>query len=373
MKIGFDAKRAFFNRSGLGNYSRHALQLLAQYYPDHSYVLYTPSLDNPLDFEMPQAQIQGPQGWKNRKLKSLWRSLWMAKDLNRDGIDLFHGLSNQLPKNIAHFGGKTIVTIHDLIFLRYPELYKKADRMIDTRKFRHAAEQADRVISVSEQTKADLVDFFDIPAAKIDVVYQGCHAVFQQKVSKDAQESLRKKYQLPQDFLLSVGTIEARKNVGIVVEALQKQGIDVPLVVVGQPTPYLDEIKALINAKSGPKVNVVFLHEVPLADLPGLYQMAQVFIYPSLFEGFGIPIIEALFSDTPVITSQGSCFPESGGDAAYYIDPHQAESVAEAIQKVLNDSELQDDMIARGQRHRQQFTDQEVAKNLMQVYQKVME
>ena len=368
MKIGFDAKRAFFNRSGLGNHSRNTLQLLAQYYPEHAYVLYTPSTKDTLDFTMPNAHIREPQGWANRKLKSLWRSLWMAKDLTRDEIDLFHGLSNQLPKNIQKFKGKTVVTIHDLIFLRYPELYKKADRMIDTRKFRHAAESADKVISVSEQTKADLVDFFDISPHKIEVVYQGCHAIFQQKVSVKAQESLQQKYQLPSDFLLSVGTIEARKNIGIVVQALQKHRIDMPLVVVGQPTPYLEEVKALMDTTT----QVILLHQVPLADLPGLYQMAKVFVYPSLFEGFGIPIIEALFSDTPVITSEGSCFPESGGDAAHYIDPTNVDSVAEGIQQVLSDRSLQEDMIARGQSHRRQFTDQEVAKNLMRVYQEVM-
>ncbi|HAS42997.1 MAG TPA: glycosyl transferase family 1 [Microscillaceae bacterium] len=368
MKIGFDAKRAFFNRSGLGNYSRNMLQLLAQYYPEHAYVLYTPSTKDTLDFTMPNAHIQEPLGWANRKLKSLWRSLWMAKDLNRDDIDLFHGLSNQLPKNIEKFKGKTIVTIHDLIFLRYPELYKKADRMIDTRKFRHAAESANKVISVSEQTKADLVDFFDINPDKIEVVYQGCHAIFQQKASVEAQTKLQQKYQLPADFLLSVGTIEARKNIGIVVQALQKHHIDIPLVVVGQPTPYLEEVKALMDDTT----NVIFLHQVPLADLPGLYQMAKAFIYPSLFEGFGIPIVEALFSDTPVITSEGSCFPESGGDAAYYIDPTNIESVGEGIQKVLSDSSLQTKMIEKGQHHRQQFTDQEIANNLMKVYQEVM-
>lgn len=368
MKIGFDAKRAFFNRSGLGNYSRNTLLLLAEYYPDHEYLLYTPSAKDTLDFNLPNAILKTPQGWTNRKLKSLWRSLWMAKDLARDQVGLFHGLSNQLPKNIQKFKGKSVVTIHDLIFLRYPELYKKADRMIDTRKFRHAAENADRVISVSEQTKADLVDFFEISAQKIDVVYQGCHPIFQQKASQEIKEQLREKYQLPQNFILSVGTIEARKNIGVVVQALQKHTIDIPLVVVGQPTPYLEEVKAMAQ----PKAPVIFLHQVPLQDLPVLYQLAKVFIYPSLFEGFGIPIVEALFSDTPVITSQGSCFPESGGEAAYYIDPNEVDSVAEGIREVLDDSALQQSMITKGQSHRLKFTDKVVAQNMMQVYQEVL-
>lgn len=371
MKIGFDAKRAFFNRSGLGNYSRNTLQMLAHFYPEHSYYLYTPSTEGALDFRLNDAIIRKPQGWTNKKLKSLWRSLWMAKDLQRDGIELFHGLSNQLPKNIDKFGGKTIVTIHDLIFLRYPKLYKKADRMIDTRKFRHAAETADRVIAVSKQTKADLLSFFQIPSEKIEVVYQGCHQAFGQKVSRNVEQHLRKKYNLPQDFILSVGTIEARKNIGIVIKALQKASIDIPLVVVGKPTPYLDTLKMGL-ASNAQKIKVLFLHEVPMSDLPGLYQMAQLFIYPSIFEGFGIPILEALHSDTPVITSQGGCFPESGGDAARYIDPYEADSVAEGIQEVLTNTTLQEAMIAKGQQHRQKFQDEVITQHLMQVYKQVL-
>ncbi|WP_299457729.1 glycosyltransferase family 1 protein [uncultured Microscilla sp.] len=372
MKIGFDAKRAFFNHSGLGNYSRNMLQLLAQHYPEHQYHLYTPSNQDTISFELQGAPIiKTPQGWTNRKLKSLWRSLWMAKDLQRDGIDLFHGLSNQLPKNIGKFKGKSVVTIHDLIFLRYPTLYKKADRMIDTRKFRHAAQAANRVIAVSKQTKADLIDFMHIPAEKISVVYQNCHSSFSKLVSKEEKTQLSTTYHLPQNYMLSVGTIEARKNIGIVIEALQKGAIDMPLVVVGSPTPYLDSLKASI-AQNPPKAPVIFLHNVPLKHLPGLYQMAQLFVYPSIFEGFGIPILEALHSNTPVVTSQGSCFPESGGNAAQYIDPHNVESVIDVLNKVLNDNALQKQMIALGQQHLQQFMGDKLAQDLMQVYQYVL-
>lgn len=373
MKIGFDAKRAFFNRSGLGNYSRNMLQLLTQHYSQHEYYLYTPSDKNTISFDLSkQPIIKIPQGWANRKLKSLWRSLWMAKDLQRDSIDLFHGLSNQLPKNIEKFTGKSVVTIHDLIFLRYPELYKKADRIIDTRKFSHAAKMADRVIAVSQQTKNDLVDFLQIPADKISVVYQNCHTSFEQLLDTEQLESFRVEHRLPKDYILSVGTIEARKNIGIVIEALQKGEIDTPLVVVGSPTPYLNQLKELIAQKTF-KPTVIFLHHVSLHNLPSLYQMAKVFVYPSIFEGFGIPILEALHSNTPVITSQGSCFPESGGDAALYIDPHNVDSVIDALNKVLNDTELQQDMIRKGQQHRKKFAGNKIAHDLMAVYQQVMD
>ena len=368
-------KEHFLIEAGLGNYSRNMLQLLTRHYPEHDYYLYTPSSKDTIDFVLPDeanAIIRTPEGWLDRKLKSLWRSLWMAKDLQRDDIELFHGLSNQLPKNIGKYQVRSVVTIHDLIFLRYPELYKKADRMIDTRKFRHAAETADRVIAVSKQTKADLVSFFDIPDQKIDVVYQDCHTVFSQTVSNETKQQIRAKYNLPQDFILSVGTIEVRKNIGIVVQALQKANIDMPLVIVGKPTPYLDTVKSYI-INDAQKSKVIFLHEVPLADLPGLYQMAQLFVYPSIFEGFGIPVIEALHSDTPVITSKGGCFSESGGDAAYYIDPQSVDSVVQGIQTVLGSTTLQQEMIAKGQQHRLNFASDKLAHDLMQVYTKILD
>ncbi len=373
MKIGFDAKRAFFNRSGLGNYSRNMLQLLAQHYPQHQYYLYTPSDKDTISFDLSTPPIiKTPQGWANRKLKSLWRSLWMAKDLQHDNIDLFHGLSNQLPKNIGKFTGKSVVTIHDLIFLRYPELYKKADRLIDTRKFSHAAQTADRVIAVSQKTKEDLVNFLKIPAEKISVVYQNCHASFEQLLDAKQLEKFRVEQNLPQEYILSVGTIEARKNIGIVIKALQKGDIDIPLVVVGSPTPYLDQLKESI-AQTPTKAPVIFLHHVPLSHLPSLYQLAKIFVYPSIFEGFGIPILEALHSNTPVITSQGSCFPESGGDAAQYINPHNVDSVIDVLNKVLHDNTLQQEMINKGQQHRKQFAGNKLAHDLMQVYLEVME
>jgi glycosyltransferase involved in cell wall biosynthesis len=297
---------------------------------------------------------------------NLWRRFGIISDLKRDQIKVFHGLSGELPVGLDKAGIKSVVTIHDLLFLRYPEFYSFIDRNIYYRKFKHAAEAADTVIAISEQTKRDIVQYLDIPESKITVVYQGCHQAFKERYSATQKEALIKKYQLPKQFILNVGTVEARKNILVAVKALKN--IDTTLVLVGRKTAYSKEILTFI-AQNNLDKKVIFLAGLSPEELAMLYQLADLFIYPSLFEGFGIPIIEALFSNTPVITSVGSCFPEAGGPSSCYINPTSVDEVAEAIRKILGDKALQQKMVEDGNAYAQTFTDEIIAKNLLKVYQ----
>ena len=183
MRIGFDAKRAFSNNTGLGNYSRDAIRILSDYFPDNKYFLYTPkNYNNPrLSFiaDRKNTFIRTPESLLDRALKTYWRSKSVVNDLFTNKIDIFHGLSNELPIAIENTSIKTVVTIHDLIFIRYPHLFKTIDRKIYYRKFKSACQRADKIIAVSEQTKRDIIDFFSISAYRISVVYQGCNTVFQ--------------------------------------------------------------------------------------------------------------------------------------------------------------------------------------------------
>jgi glycosyltransferase involved in cell wall biosynthesis len=222
------------------------------------------------------------------------------------------------------------------------------------------------VIAISEQTKRDIVQYLGIPESKITVVYQGCHQAFKERYSATQKEALIKKYQLPKQFILNVGTIEARKNILVAVKALKN--IDTTLVLVGRKTAYTKEITTFI-AENKLEQKVIFLQGLTPEELAILYQLADLFIYPSLFEGFGIPIIESLFSKTPVITSIGSCFPEAGGPSTYYINPTSVDDVAEAIRKILGDKALQQKMGEDGHVYAQKFTDETIAKNLIKVYQ----
>lgn len=371
MRIGFDAKRAFFNRSGLGNYSRFIIQSLLKYHEGISCYLYTPKSKNVINFlpESNNVQVVEPRQFLHKKASSYWRSIAMSKDMVKDNIEIFHGLSGEIPKNVTQTNIKSVVTIHDLIFLRYPELYKRIDRKIYENKFRHACSHADKIIAISEQTKQDIIHYFGTDEKKIEVIYQSCHERFQTEAKAELKEEVENTYDLPEKYLLYVGTIEKRKNLLSIVKALYKGEIDMPLVIIGKKTAYYEEVAEYIRENL--IENVIFLSGVPNEHLPALYQMAQVFIYPSVFEGFGIPILEALYSKIPVITSKGSCFPEAGGPGSIYVQPDSVEEISEAILKVLKDSSLRSEMIREGYTHAQNFEHSKLTNQLVNLYTKL--
>ena len=371
MKIGYDAKRLFFNTSGLGNYSRSLAGQMTARYPDDEYTLFTPKLGNPCGFRVPEGvAVVGPDGFLSRKLPSLWRSYRMGGSIRRRGIELFHGLSNELPADIRRSGARSVVTLHDIIFVHLPELYKAADRRLYTQKYKSSCFNADRVIAISLRTKDDLVNLWNVPEEKIDVVYQGCNPVYYEPVPEEAKAAVRAKYGLPERYILSVGTIEERKNLFLTVEAMALGKIDVDLVACGRPTPYLDKIRAFAR-KSGIEHRLHFFHDVTFAELPAFYQMAELLVYTSLYEGFGIPILEAFESGIPVVTSRGGVFPETGGDAAWYVDPHSAESMADALRTILGDADTRAGMVRRGAAYALNFRDETVARNIRAVYDKL--
>jgi len=220
------------------------------------------------------------------------------------------------------------------------------------------------------RTKKDIIDFFNIPKDKIHVVYQTCNRIFFDAVHEEQKAAIRAKYELPKDYILIVGTIEERKNLLNLVKAIHNLQIGLHLVVVGKETPYAISVKEHIEKN---KIeNVWFLKKVPTQDLPALFQMASVFVYPSLFEGFGIPVLEALYSKTPVVTSKGSCFTEAGGPHTLYVDPHSPEEIGNAIAKILSDNKLRTTMVEEGYKYAQNFRPEIIAQNLMRVYKKVL-
>ncbi|NJM94532.1 MAG: glycosyltransferase family 4 protein [Cytophagales bacterium] len=360
MHIGFEAKRLFTNQTGLGNYSRFVVEALATYFPQHHYHLYTPEMGKLEEASRimglpPVRTILPPGPWKSLAMQSFWRSFVLGPSLSSRAHhdQVFHGLSNELPYYISS-KIKTVVTIHDLLFLRYPQLYKMVDVRIYLTKTKYAVQRADQIIAVSQQTKEDLMEFLGADGQKIAVIHQGCHAIFREKVSEEYKDKIRKKYQLPEGYVLNVGTVEERKNARLILEALVSQKLDYPLVIVGRRTAYQRELERyMARHKLGHRVRI--LNDVPLAELPALYQMAQLFVYPSLFEGFGIPNLEAQHSGLPVITSQGAAFSESAGPHSLYISPQNADELAEALQKVMSDSALQRKMASQGAQYVERF------------------
>ena len=370
MNIGFDAKRFFLNNTGLGNYSRDLIKGLLELNSANDYFLFTPEevINSRTKFiqEFHHVEVISPNSFY-KKFKSYWRSVRLEKVLKKYKIDVYHGLSHEIPRNNRIDKIKYVVTIHDLIFIRYPENYSLFDRKIYTQKVKYACKNADVIIAISEQTKRDLIEFLTVDEEKIKVVYQTCSSIFDTELDFRVQNLVKKKYNLPSKFMLSVGTIEKRKNLELVIRAMSKMHTDIPLVVVGKKTKYIAEIEKEVE-KYNLKKKVIFLDEIEFIELPELYQSASLFLYPSVFEGFGIPVLEAIYSKTPVIAATGSCLEEAGGPDSIYVDPANYIDLAVQIDKVLGDENLQTEMKENGYKYAKNFSLEKQAKEMMEIY-----
>lgn len=341
INIGLDAKRLFLNLTGLGNYSRYILDTLLQFRPDDHFYLYTPKVKPNKRaehyFGHPAIDIIQPRGiMKLPLLNNIWRSSQVVNDPSFEKLDIFHGLSHELPLHIpSHI--KKFVTVHDLIFYRYPQFYSAIDVITYKHKLRSACERADKIMAISEQTRRDIIDFLHIPSEKITVVYQGCHDQFRKTVTQDEKERIKLEYRLPDTYILNVATIEERKNAAGLIRAYAQipKSRRIPLVIIGRATSYIKKVNGEIE-KYGLQGEVIFIHAVDFSALPAIYQMASVFVYPSLFEGFGIPLLEAAESGIPVITSTGSCFGEAAGPNAVYVNPLDAVELGNTISEIIS-------------------------------------
>lgn len=371
MRIGFDAKRAFNNRRGLGNYSRETLRILTTLSPEHQYYLFTPRTDPSIGFACPiNAQLVMPKA-KGSWPQSVWRTWGIAKEAKQQQLDLYHGLSHELPYGIEKTGIRTVLTMHDLLYLSHPEFFSAFDRTMYRKKYLHSCRVADRIVAISEQTRRDLLEQTDTPADKIEVVYQGCHPRFRQQVSEEAKRRFKEQYRLPEDFLLNVAAIEPRKNQLLLLKAMEAGRFDLPLVIAGQETPYLETLRQYAR-QHGLEHRVYWLPDLPGDVLPTLYQSATVFVFPSLYEGFGIPVVEALTSGLPVIAATGSCLEESGGPGSLYCAPTDEAEWAERIAEVVENETKRNTMIQLGLTYSERFSDQAIHQQLIQIYQNLV-
>ena len=357
MKIGYDAKRVFHNWRGLGNYGRNLVCGLHDVAPENDYVLFTPPIidQRGIDWkkENNQFEVISPKGFFSKSFPSMWRR-YLGKEISGVNCDLFHGLSHEVPYGIDTKKTKSIVTIHDLIFLRYPEFFPWIDRKVYLAKIKHACRFSDKVIAICQQTKDDLIYYLKVKPEKIEIAYQSCDPIFYERLSSSTIDECLRKYDITKKYFLYVGALDPRKNLINLIEAYGHFGTSCDLVIVGNGLKHkellLEKIK-LLNLEDHIKI----LSDVPSSDLPALYQGALTFCFPSFFEGFGIPIIEAMMSRVPVITSLGSCFPEVAGPGALYINPNSSYEIAKAMDKLYSDQSLYDDLVRMGTEHVNKF------------------
>jgi glycosyltransferase involved in cell wall biosynthesis len=373
MRLGFDAKRALNNFTGLGNHARILLNAMMRDFPENDYLLFSPKAKTELFNELQGAFKLHLSGTGRGPFKQggLWRSWGITNDLLEERVALYHGLSNELPFNIHRSGIKTVVTIHDLIFLKHTEQYPFLDRQIYELKTRYAAKHAHKIIAVSHETKADLVHFYNVPEKKVEVIYPSVDIAFQSNKTPDF--TAIEKYKLPAKYILNVGSFFPRKNHSKLIEAFAriKDKIEEDLVLIGSNGSIKKEIETLI-AKNQLENRVKIISGATNQDLPAIYQKASAFVFPSLYEGFGAPVLEALFSKVPVIASKGNAIEEAGGPRSLFVDPSSADELAAAILKVLSDSALRKEMIEAGYAHAQKMTDKVFAEKVMGVYSSLM-
>lgn len=376
MRIGFDGKRAVFNNTGLGNYSRLLVEVLAKRYPEHEYILYTPQ-DRPNSrleplLKLPNVSLRTPDTALGRATSPIWRIQGVASQLAREKIDLIHGLSGELPLNAATLPMPGVVTIHDLIFRHYPDCYNTIDRKIYDYKFMRAARNASRVLAISECTKRDIVNFYDIDPEKIDVVYQGCHAQFKRTPTREEISAVRAKYSINRPYIICVGTIEKRKNQILPLRGMRGLSDELDLVLVGRRTSYartLDQYIRQFNMWE----RVKFIEHVDFADLPALYAGAFCSTYPSHYEGFGIPVIESLSVGAPVVVATGSCLEEAGGPDTPAVNPYDVEEWVNTMKELIEFPTARRNIAAKGREYVKRFNDLNMAEGTMAVYNRALD
>lgn len=314
MRIGFDAKRYFNNITGLGNYSRWLIDNLNNQIPQSIFLFHSDkSFDQEKDFNVitPRYSL----------LKAIWRSWLVTKNLKKEKIDIYHGLSNEIPFGIHKTGIKSVVTIHDLINKRYPENYQLIDRWIYDLKLRYAQKYADVIITVSEQTKKDIIKYYNTNETKIKVIPIG----IAQRQNKPVEP--------PSPYILCVSSFTKRKNLKALVQAFKSiEDKDITLKIVGSYGETANEIQRLTKEDSRIELHFNISNE----ELNDLYTKCQFCVYPSLFEGFGIPILEAFSYGKAIATSNISSMPEVGKDAALYFNPSDPNHIREAIIQLMD-------------------------------------
>ncbi len=368
--IAFDAKRLFNNFTGLGNYSRTLVRNLQTYFPEHEYHLFTPKitkneetayfLDNE-KFVIHTPSFNSP----------LWRSVGMAADINKLKPNIFHGLSHEIPFGI-HKNIKTLLTFHDLIYEKYPEQFGLWDRWMYKWKYRSSVRRADHIIAISESTKEDLISMYEVEEDKISVIYQSCNDVFQ---IFDEEVKLDDTLANLNDYYLYVGSIIERKGLLSIVFAYAKLPDEYrkPFVVIGKgDKKYKQKVDDMIKYH-GLESYFYFVNGISNERLLAVYDHSFALVFPSIYEGFGIPVIESLFRNKPVITSLISSLPEAAGPGAILVNPYDPDEICLAMMEI-NDMKKYDRLSRDGYAYvNDRFSSEGTAVQLMDFYNQIIQ
>ena len=370
-RIAIDYTAAVRQGGGIGRYTRGLVHALAAMPPQDEYVLLVAGSGNDPELNAPAFHIRNLP-LDERYTNIIWHRAGLPfpkVEWFTGSIDIFHSPNFVLPP-VAR--ASTVLTIHDLSFMRMPQCAEPSLREYLSRVVPKAVARADRVLADSQNTKSDVIELLDVSPDKVDVVPAGVEARFRPTDERNALEAVRRTYHLGKGpFILSLGTLEPRKNFTGLMEAyaLLKREEKLPhrLVIAGG-TGWLCEGIFETVRQLQLEDNVTFAGFIADEDLPALYNLADLFAFPTLYEGFGLPVLEAMACGTPVATADNSCMPELVGDAALLIDANDTEGLASAMWRVLSDRELRDSLIGRGLARARRFTWSQAARKLLDAY-----
>jgi glycosyltransferase involved in cell wall biosynthesis len=382
VRIGIDYTSAVFQGAGIGRLTRNIVGELARIDGENQYTLLVQGRGLPYaarssDGRNAASGIRSPnfREVRTRLNERWWHRIWFRLRLPLTvewaigPIDVFHSPDFTLPP--VRQGTRTIVTVHDLSFLRMPDCFEPSLLAYLVANVPRAVARADWVLADSESTRHDLIALLGAPADRVSVIYPGIEPRFRPIAAADALQRVRARYRLPQRFLLSLGTVQPRKNyVGLMKALARLSEPDVSLVIAGGRGWLSDGIYRAVE-ELGLGTRVQFLGFVDDVDLPALYNLAVLFVLPSLYEGFGIPLLEAMACGTPVIAADNSSLPEVVGDAGILVNAHDADALAEAMQQLLGDSEQRRELARRGLARARQFTWQHASQQLLSTYRHV--
>ena len=372
MTCYIDVSAAVHAKAGIGRYAGSLARALIEAEPGRFALFY-----NRVRGVHPPEGLEGvpartvPAGYKPWRL-AVWLGHMAGLSFNRlvPGARLFHATEHLLP---PLRGVPTVLTVHDMIFKLFPEHQKRLNYWYLNATMPLYCRRAGAIITVSQASKRDIVAHYGLAPERIAVIYEAASPEFA-PVPADLAEAARRRYGLPGRFAIVVGTIEPRKNLVRLLEALQRLrdgGLIIPLVVVGSKGWLYDDLFARLEQLEV-RHDVHFPGYVPAADLPLLYNAATLAAMPSVYEGFGLPVLEAMACGTPVVSSDASCLPEIGGDAARYVDPYDVEAMVEALHAVWSGAELRAEMRARGLAQAARFSWARAARETLAVYESLV-
>lgn len=374
MKIGINGFEAVisrfgYNSNGLPNRvgsSEVCFELLvelAKLDKNNDYTIYLPV---EATSDMPRER----NGWCYKVIRNrrLWTILGLSLAIRKENFDVFFSPTHY---GVLFSKFPEVIVVLDVSYKHFPEMFKKRDLYKLSTWGRYSIKNASKLITISEASKNDIIKEYHIPEAKIEVVHLGIKKVLSSRYQVLSMKELKEKYGVEGKFILFVGTLQPRKNIARLIEAYSKLKTEnLKLVIVGRRGWKFEEILEAPK-KFGVESSVTFLANVTDEDLPEFYKNAELFVLPSLYEGFGLPILEAMKYDCPVATSNVSSLPEAGGDAAFYFNPEDVDDIANAIEKVLSNRELRDSMIKKGHEQVKKFSWGKSAKEVLRVLEQV--